>query len=165
MPYTTETDVKLMYGEININRWADLDNTGVAGTISDRIDATIEHADDYINGRFAQSKYTVPFETDHVPKLIKFLATLYVGILLYDGRGQNATDKARDQVKNQRERFNRVLRQILSGQLTLTDPLSGEIMEFTSETTPFVEAIESRTESTCCDCPCNQEPTIIVGES
>lgn len=161
MTYATTTNLDLVFGIENLNRWADLDNNKNPNTIAERKEWALETAEDYINGRFAQSKYLVPFSD--CPKLIKHLTCLYAGILLYDGRGQNATEKARDQVSRQRKEFDRLLRQILSGQVTLIGGLSGDPLEFTSETTPFVDA---DTEETGCSCSplCNCAPIEYIGD-
>lgn len=163
MPYATSNDLELQFGRENLNRWADLDNDKNPNTINARIEWALEEAEEYLNARFVNSKYDVPFGATP-PKLIKHLTCLYAGVLLYDGRGQVKTDSAKDQVVNQRGRFNRLIRQILSGQVTLLDGLSGDPLEFNSETTPFAEPIEDISDE-CSSETCDCESIVYEGQS
>lgn len=131
--YCTSADLYNMYGELNIQKWADLDNTKNPDTVDTRVAWACEFATEFINARLVRGKYAIPFTS--VPKTIVFITTLQAGIMLYDGR-RVVSDRNRDEVGIQRKQLNTYLRQILAGQLKMIHPTSGEELTTQSETVP-----------------------------
>lgn len=81
MPYCTAADLNNVFGNENIQQWADTNNTRDAGEISDRIDWAIESADADIDARLGVVFATVPF--DPVPVVIKNTSAMLAGAYLY----------------------------------------------------------------------------------
>lgn len=134
--YCSSNQVLLVHGSRNVEVWADLDNSRNKADIDERVDWAIELATEYMNGRLVFGRYEVPFEEDHVPKMIQHMTALLTGVLLHDGKKLLA--ESRDQVSTKRKEFNRLLKQLLTGQLKLFDPLSGEVLVPDCETAPLV---------------------------
>jgi phage gp36-like protein len=132
--YVTAAQIELVNGTINTRIWADLDNNKNAITIAARITWAAELSTEYLNGRLSLSRYAVPFIA--VPKMITHMCAILSGILLYDGRV--IVTEMRDQVAPKRKEFRRLIRELLSGQLRLTHPTTGDPIECTSYTAPFV---------------------------
>lgn len=132
--YPTKATVELVHGANNIARWASLDNDKNRSNIEDRVNWAAEIATEYVNGRLILGRYNLPFAA--TPKMIIFLSSMLAGILLYDGR-LTVAGSSRDEVYHKRKEFYRILRQILSGQLKLLHPTTGEIIESDCETAPL----------------------------
>lgn len=81
MSYCTQTDLEIVFGAENINKWADADNLEDNGDILARIAWAIEDAQSDIDSRLSV-RFTTPLET--VPTLIKMLCTKLAGVKLYE---------------------------------------------------------------------------------
>lgn len=152
--YTDSTKLYQMFGQDNVTKWANLDNgdptnAGVIATIAGRITWACEIATSYVDGRLITGKYTVPFAT--VPKMIEYLATMLAGLCLYDGRSIVSESSRRDELSFIRKKSSQVIRQILNGQLRLTDPLTGVLLGTGSYNVPAVlQLTDSKCISTAC---------------
>ena len=135
--YPTRATIELIHGCRNITIWADLDNDKNTTIIAARIEWAADVATEYLNGRLIMGRYTLPFSA--VPKMVIHISSLLAGILLHDGRPM--MEHTRDMVGPKRKEFRRLVKELLSGQLKLTDPTSGEIIE--SECKTFPETLES----------------------
>lgn len=156
--YTDRDKIELVFGSIALDKWCDLDGDKQSNKIENRVDWASELATEYLNGRFARGRYTIPFTA--VPKTIIHLATLLAGILLHDGRAMAGTDKGRDEVSRQRKMFHSMLRQVGNGQLKLLHPTTGEELELTCEVVPVANttaiASEYVVDADCCsECYCH----------
>lgn len=138
--YCAEADLVLIYGQKNINRWADLDNDEDNYVIDARIEWACEFATEFVNSRLLRGPYAVPFDSPY-PLLIVNLTAMYAGILLYDGR-QVVSAEDNDKVSRQRRDFDRYIRQIFKGQLKLFTT-TGTAISLASECTPFVVVDET----------------------
>lgn len=137
MTYADQNNLYVMFGKANIDMWADLDNTQNTLFINERITWALELADEYINGRLIYRRYVLPFAI--VPRFITYLATLFAGILLHDGRLiKESTGIPVDEVSRVRKEFAKGIRQILNGQLTLLHTTTGEPLEANSPLSPDV---------------------------
>lgn len=135
--YCDRVNVEVMFGALNIRRWADLDNTENEVTIHARIDWACELATEYVNSRLVRGHYTIPFTS--IPVMIVNLTAMYAGIMLYDGRQVVSSDD-KDVVSRQRKDFDRYIRQIVKGQLKLLDPVTGAPLVLTDYNAPSVVA-------------------------
>lgn len=122
--YCVEADLNNHYGQQSIQRWADLDNSGNTTVISTRISWAIDLATEYINSRMVNNYYDVPFSS--VPQLVVDMTAMLAGIYLHDGRAVVSMEDMRDSVKFHRKHFDKLLKQILSGQITLINPSTQE---------------------------------------
>lgn len=125
MTYCTQQDVKDLFGNNNVVKWADLDNDQDATKISDRIDRAIAWADNEIDSLLRQSVYAIPFVAP-VPLDIKNVSATLAGVNLYENRGiqdfDPETGKAVHRLIYHKERAYKTIRQILARQRHLDAP-------------------------------------------
>jgi len=133
--YCTQSDIEMTHGERNIIVWSDLNNDRNSIIIKNRINWAAELATEYINSRMIMRRYTLPLSA--TPIIIKHMASLLAGILLHDGRPM--IENMRDQCSGKRKEFRRLLRELLSGQLRLIHPTSGEVIESNCKDFPMTE--------------------------
>jgi hypothetical protein len=101
MAYITQTDVENQFGASNIALWSNLDNVSMAdgAPVADtaRIAAAIAFAERYVEDRFRDGKYTVPFVelgTDALLVLERAMAKI-AGVELYKHRPPNSPESDR----------------------------------------------------------------------
>ena len=135
-PYCDRGDLETIFGKLNIQRWADLDNDESELTIANRVEWACQWATEFVNSRLQYGHYAVPFIS--VPELIRDLTAMFAGITLYDGR-QVASADDHDLVSRHRRDFDRYIRQIHKGQLKLFNPTTGLPVTIQDESAPFVE--------------------------
>lgn len=155
--YCTRANLEIIYGEVNIRTWADLDNNRDHDKIEERIEYACETATEELNSALAEGKYEVPFTTP--PKLVVFLAALEAGVILFEARLVTDSSPPRDQVARQKKKYRKMLQKIKAGQIRLLDSLSGEPLEVTCPTYPTVLSAEDNLYddldcNSVCD-PCN----------
>src|SRR5690554_5488534 len=99
MPYSTRSDIEDLYGTVNVETWAnidngDTDNAGVQTVITARIARAIEYADGQINDRLRDTRYVVPVVKvgGGVPVGIVDIAARLAGAWLYKSRGFQQVD-------------------------------------------------------------------------
>ena len=119
MVYSTRSDSNQIFGKMNIDRWADLDNLEKNEDILTRINWAITEAYDQINARLSGCRYTVPFEATIDPVIVTLSARL-VGVLLYDLR-KLVDSPEFDEMSWHRRVIERTYKQIHGGQLTLVN--------------------------------------------
>ena len=118
MAYCADTDLFLVYGQGNINKWADANNNGNAGEIAARIEWAIAKADAYINDRLRRKWHDLPF--DPVPTTIKELSAQMAGVILYRSpRGLVDGDDTNASMTEAREECETIISNILGGVLKL----------------------------------------------
>jgi len=120
--YCTEEDLYQIFGEHNITKWADLDNTGTAETIEARIERAIQHAGAEVDSRLRRSIYIIPLTNSSgtVPEdIIDVVATL-AGVYLYENRGIDDYDPDTGRVIHRlihsKKRAEGIIRAIQAGQ-------------------------------------------------
>jgi phage gp36-like protein len=116
--YSKRSDVDLIYGVDNINRWADPENDGNTALITSRLDWANFQAETYLNGRLLTSRYVIPF-TKPASQMIVLIAGSLAGMFLYDTRRIVSSDNTTDEIAQQRKNSEMWIRQILSGQLKI----------------------------------------------
>ena len=138
--YSSRLQLEIMFGCVNIQKWADLDGKNNSNDVEERINFYLDQAEEYINSRLVNGKYAIPFVS--VPKFITYLTTMCAGIYLYDGRQVRDSENT-DQVSRHRKMFKTYIRQLVAGQILLLDLMSGEPLEFQSETAPHPVCFET----------------------
>ena len=120
--YCTEDDLYAIFGNHNITKWADLDNTGTAETIEARIERAIQHAGAEVDSRLRRSIYIIPLTNSSgtVPEdIIDVVATL-AGVYLYENRGIDDYDPDTGRVIHRlihsKKRAEGIIRAIQAGQ-------------------------------------------------
>lgn len=116
--YCERQQLSRVYGNLNIDRWADINNNGDSGEIAERITYFLEQATAYIDGRLADSAYTFPITGENVPTVISHATALYAGIKLYEGR-RVVQDETDTQTSAQEKEFEDIIKRILSDTLKL----------------------------------------------
>ena len=111
--YCVEADITKIFGASNVEKWADLDNTGVDATIDARWAAAIAAAGDEIDSWLRNTQYTIPLadEDAATPSIITSLAAEFAGVWLYEHAGA-LENHALEPVKS---RVQQVLREIRDG--------------------------------------------------
>lgn len=90
--YAGRGNIELIYGAVNVQKWADVDGDADTDTIANRISWALELAEAWVNDRLRMGPYEIPFT--EVPILITDITARQAGILLYDAR--RITDEADD---------------------------------------------------------------------
>ena len=115
MAYSIRSDVDLIYGRRNVDKWADLDNAGTQAIIDARVTWAIALADAEIDSELSGTSYAVPF-TGTIPTLIKDLSARLAGVYLYDGRRLGDEEESTDQVRLHRKICAKRVKRIIAGQ-------------------------------------------------
>ncbi len=97
MAYATADDVYMIYGRTNVDRWADLDNTGNTSDIGSRISHALSVAQSEVDSILAGSPIVVPI-IGTVPTLIQDVTATLAGVLLYEARGAQGISTENGQV-------------------------------------------------------------------
>lgn len=137
--YATKTDLFNVYGEVNITKWADLDNDRNPQTVLNRVNWALLQATEWVNSRLMNGHYALPFAC--APKLIVLITAMQAGLLLYDAR-QIVSADGKDPMSRQRKTLDRYIRQIHSGQLKLLDAVSGAALDTLAAQTPTIAVDE-----------------------
>ena len=85
--YCDDEDIKSIFGAVNVQQWADIDNDGDAVKITARIDAAIAWAMSEIDDKLRGGRYTIPFDYSAVPSCIMDATATLAGVRLYESRG------------------------------------------------------------------------------
>lgn len=91
MGYCTRSDIEIMFGAMNVSRWADLDNSGSDADINARITRAIDVATQEVDSILAGSPIRVPIPSGRVPPLIRDVTAAIAGVILYESRGPQGT--------------------------------------------------------------------------
>lgn len=87
--YAVRSDLENIFGALNIQKWADIDNDGVATKIDARINWALELTYNEINSMLDGGIYTMPFQ-GRFPIIVNIQANL-AAALLYESRGLTNT--------------------------------------------------------------------------
>ena len=118
MSYASRSDLELVYGKSNIEKWADIDNDGDPVAIDARITWALEEADDRVDNRMLEGPYVIPFNP--VPRSVVNIAARLAGYYLYESRGMtDPDDTAKNQVKPLRGYAEQQLDDMLSNRIRL----------------------------------------------
>lgn len=80
--YIGQSDIEDKFGSENVTIWSDLNNTGSID--GDRIERSINYAEEKVENLFRSTNYLVPFTP--VPKVIIDWMTTYAGLWLFSNR-------------------------------------------------------------------------------
>jgi len=124
--YCNEFDLFNIFGQDSVERWSDSNNTGIKD--ASRIDWSASMSKEMIDGRFREGPYTLPFgvrgtsedpTTGTVEQIIIYLAASMTGIMLYD-TNRVVDSSSEDSIAQQRKNSDRMIAQIMKGQLKLS---------------------------------------------
>lgn len=89
MSYSTEADIKQVFGTTNVDKWADLDDDANASNVAARIAVAVLVADDEIDDAARCMPYRLPLANaaGSTPRTIINLAATIAGLWLYEARG------------------------------------------------------------------------------
>lgn len=92
--YIAASDVYGVFGQTNVEQWADVDADGDADAIAAKIESAIAEAEQYFHDRFRGSKYAVPFVESETNGLLVFKRAMArrAGTELYFARGLRDDD-------------------------------------------------------------------------
>lgn len=127
--YCVRTDLENIYGAVNIQKWADIDNDGVSTKIDARINWALQLSYDYVNNKLEGGPYAVPL-TGSYPMIITCQAQLATGYL-YESRGLTNYDpdgKPIHQLKQGMDWANNILLQLRGGTIRIQKALPQDLV-------------------------------------
>lgn len=91
MAYSTEADIKQVFGTTNVDKWSDLDDDANAANMAARIAVAVLVADDEIDDAARGMPYRLPLANaaGTTPRTVINLASTIAGLWLYEARGSN----------------------------------------------------------------------------
>lgn len=110
MSYAALSDIQMVFGSTNVDKWADLNNDGNTAA---RIAWALDLATREIDERLRRGPYEVPFPT--VPDTIRDMAAQLAGVYLYNSRGITDTEDAPNPVRWHEKDVKNKLREIQTG--------------------------------------------------
>lgn len=118
--YITRESIEAQHGVDNVEAWGDLDGDQDAGKITARIDKAIAYAETFIDDRFRQSKYAIPFraESGDLEALFSEVAR-FAGCWLYKSRGSLDSSNLTQKMDAVREECLAEFNRYLDGSATL----------------------------------------------
>ena len=115
MIYCNRADIELVFGAINISKWADLDNNEDADTIQARIENACETASAEIEDIFRNRQYSFPLTQSPT---LKNLVVRLAGLKLHDARGIIDGDST-DSLSLIRQEWEKTVARIRLGEMIL----------------------------------------------
>ena len=101
--YITQSDIENQFGTYNVKKWSNLDNSDTS-VDTDRVNASIAYAEEYIDNTFRGGPYSLPFSGNNgVPELVVDWASKLAGCWLYFSRGRNDLVDEVDQMQRIRD--------------------------------------------------------------
>ena len=122
MAYIVQADIESRFGEANVQKWSQLDADDVT-VDSTRIADAISTAEQDIDNRFRNSRWTVPF-SGTIPKKVVEWAAVLAGWWLYTSRGLRDEDEA-NQMRRIKEDVDAEIAMYLANMRTLDSEESG----------------------------------------
>ena len=125
--YIDQDDIENVYGSDNVVQWSNL--TGANTVNSTRVTAAIDWAEAFVENRFRQSRYTVPFvAVGTYDKMLIDWCAAYAGYWLYRSRQtRRRTGENQDQTKPQPVMdAESQINDVLAGAMDLDLELEGE---------------------------------------
>jgi phage gp36-like protein len=118
--YISQTDVENVFGTTNIADWSDLTGGGTADET--RIQAGIDYAEDFVEGRFRSTRYQVPFviaSGGAYDKILVNWCAVMAGDWLYKARQIRRNTNENDRTSMLREMVENEIASALANQLRL----------------------------------------------
>lgn len=119
MSYSTDADLDNAFGKINVDKWANADNTLDETEILARREWAREQAHDELNSRLADAPYAFPI-TGTPPPLLVRIETYLACMLLSESRTITDTDEDPGDLKSIAKRVERFINGIKLGTIKLT---------------------------------------------
>jgi len=110
--YAAEADVTSYFGESNVARWSDPENTGVPAVDSDAVTEALDWADAEIDSTFEGTRYEVPLT---VSATVKNWSVRLAGVYLYKKRGLRETESPDDKMASMEEGVRNEMAAFVSG--------------------------------------------------
>lgn len=110
--YASQTNMENLYGEDNILTWSNIDNTGTTANTT-RINAGLAYADKYIDDRFRNSKWHVPFSP--APELVKQWAATLASYWIYKSRGLRDATEMTNKLRDDLDKVDTEIAEYLAG--------------------------------------------------
>ena len=116
--YSTDNDIKSIFGLANWNTWTDLDNTQNGTSMTARSDAARVRAYREINSRLRPTHYRLPIisPSGAAPVEIEYLEATLAGLFLLTARGQ---EDAGPELAFWRDKSEKTFQDILAGTMRL----------------------------------------------
>lgn len=112
----TESSMNLIFGAINIQKWADVDNDEDPTKIAARIAWALTQATARVDSMLSTGRYSNYLDDPLIEDVVARLA----GVLLYDSRGITDAEDNENPVSKHQSYVDTTLRRIQSGALKLT---------------------------------------------
>lgn len=126
--YCVRKDIENIFGAVNIQKWADIDNDGDVQKIDAKINWALQLSYDYVNSKLAGGPYIIPLAGKY-PTIITCQAKL-AAVEIYEARGLTNFDeqgKPIHQLQNAKDWADNVMSQIRAGILRLANALPQDI--------------------------------------
>jgi hypothetical protein len=122
-PFIVPADIETVWGELNVNRWADLDNTEDSAVIEARKEYACKWACQRVESLLRGGRYVIPMTPasgEELPTDLIDNAARLAGYWLYIGRGlaENSSEES-GRMKGQRKSVEDWCRQVRNGQVVL----------------------------------------------
>jgi len=114
--YISQSDIENIFGVNNVIAYSNLDSDNTTVNIT-RVQAAIEWAESYVNSRFRNGKYQIPFPTT-CKEVVNWCATL-AGIWLYEARGMRDGNEEGNKLSDKKREINSEIASCLAGELYL----------------------------------------------
>lgn len=123
--WTSRSELDLLFGSDNVDKWADLDNDGDASKITDRIDWAVREATEDARLRLVGSP-VVASRLSCAPRPLRIAVTKLAGVLLYEARGvvDTSDEEGRHRLTTHRKQAEVFFRNVRAGQLVVSDHVS-----------------------------------------
>jgi phage gp36-like protein len=122
MPYCTREDVENVYGVDNLLDWADVNGTGDAAAIANRISWSLDRATRRINARLQRRNFEIPFALPY-PGIIIDTAADLAGYYLYFARMLDAEDRSKNNLSHMLKSAEQTLDEIVKGEIILSNTM------------------------------------------
>jgi len=128
--YCSRSDVEMIFGADNVEKWADLDNDADTDKIAARIEWAIELSQQTIDDELRGGPYEIPFDDSSAsgsgsgaPVLVQDATARLAGVLLYEARGAIDWDpddgKAGHVLQPHKDHVKRFINRVLTGRVRL----------------------------------------------
>jgi len=95
MAYISQSDIEALFGTQNVAEWSNLANDGT-GADTARITSAITYAEDYVNDRFRDGPYSIPFVgLSGTPRVLVDWCAKIAGAWLYRSRPPHSREQDR----------------------------------------------------------------------
>ena len=132
-----QSDIVKIYGNDNVNRWANPDNDEDFAAILDRIDWSNEYAEQEFLGRIAEGPYDLDQVRTLRPKMAIRICASLAGLSLYDTRRIVDSQDSTNRTARQKKDSDKWIAQIMGGQLKLLDPTTYTPLKKLAQNSPF----------------------------